>query len=181
MLWRTLQTPSFSKMGLLYNFRPKWSFFFNEFPFPSNSIFSWDFCLKWLIIWVVFWSQDLLVCLLLRLQTVLEAFRTSCFFSISGKVMLVRRGWWEDSLLQHWFDPFFISCLQLNLEEAKMHKPTKTTRVETRITQQMSAISITLSSFHSEFSRGMLLMQTFRIYERYKILDVKHISRIVEI
>ena len=24
-------------------------------------------------------------------------------------------------------------------------------------------------------------MQTFRIYERYKILDVKHISRIVEI
>ena len=103
-----------------------------EFPFPSNSIFSWDFCLKWLIIWVVFWSQDLLVCLLLRLQTVLEAFRTSCFFSISGKVMLVRRWGWEDSLLQHWFDPFFISCLQLNLEEAKMHKPT-TTRVKLRL------------------------------------------------
>ena len=92
MLWRTLQTPSFSKMGLLYNFRPKWSFFFNEFPFPSNSIFSWDFCLKWLIIWVVFWSQDLLVCLLLRLQTVLEAFRTSCFFLFPVKLCL----WGED-------------------------------------------------------------------------------------
>ena len=62
VLWRTLQSPTFSKMGYFTTSGVtslRWSFF-NEFPFPSNSIWAprhYVKPLKWLIIWVVFWSQ----------------------------------------------------------------------------------------------------------------------------
>ena len=88
------------------------------------------------------------------------------FFLFPVKLILM----WEDSLLQHWFDPFFyFVCLQLNI----LRKQRCINWEETRITQQMSAISITLScSFHSNFQETCFFSCKLLEFMRYKILDV---------